>query len=112
MPAKKAAVKKQEGPQAEMKQKESSGMSDPWKVLIYPHLAEKSMKMVETENKLVFMVRRNSTRSEIKQAIESAFLVKVKRVNFEITMKGEKKAYIKLMPESSASDIATRMGMV
>ncbi len=89
----------------------SSG-SDPWDILMYPHLAEKSMKMVETENKLVFMVRRNARKSQIKDAIEKAFDVKVTKVNFEITMAGQKKAYVKLSPESSASDIATRMGMV
>jgi large subunit ribosomal protein L23 len=94
------------------KPKAVSPESDPWDTLKYPHLAEKSMKMVESENKLVFMVRRNSRKKEIREAIENAFNVKVARVNFEITMKGEKKAYVKLRPEFSASDIATRMGMV
>jgi large subunit ribosomal protein L23 len=88
------------------------GGSDPWETLMYPHLAEKSMKMVEAENKLVFMVRRTARKSQIKDAIENAFNVKVTKVNFEITMAGQKKAYVKLSPEFSAADIATRMGMV
>ncbi|MEM7816126.1 MAG: 50S ribosomal protein L23 [Candidatus Aenigmatarchaeota archaeon] len=79
---------------------------------MYPHLAEKSMKMVEAENKLVFMVRRNSTRKEVKDAVEKAFEVKVEKVNFEITPNGEKKAYVKLKREFSASDIATKLGIV
>ena len=83
-----------------------------WDVLKYPHLAEKSMKMVEAENKLVFIVRRNSRRAEIKEAIEAAFNVKVQSVNFEITTGGEKRAFIKLKQGFSASDIASRMGMV
>lgn len=86
--------------------------TDPWKILMYPHLAEKSMKMVEVENKLVFMVKRNARKIQIRDAIEKAFDVKVTKVNFEITMNGEKKAYVRLSPEFSASDIATRMGMV
>jgi large subunit ribosomal protein L23 len=86
--------------------------TDPWSILKHPHLAEKSMKMVEAENKLVFMVKRNARKIQIKEAIEKAFDVKVTKVNFEITMNGEKKAYVKLSPEFSASDIATRMGMV
>jgi large subunit ribosomal protein L23 len=81
-------------------------------ILMYPHLTEKSMKMVEMENKLVFMTRRNSKRKEIKEAIERTFNVKVRSVNFEITTRGEKKAYVKLYPEFSASDIASKMGMV
>jgi len=102
---------KQEAKAAEKKLRAVGG-SDPWKILMYPHLAEKSMKMVETENKLVFMVRRNAKKGQIKDAIEKAFNVKVIKVNFEITMAGQKKAYVKLSPEFSASDIATRMGMV
>ena len=85
---------------------------NPWDVLRYPHLAEKSMNMVELENKLVFMVSRKSTKSQIKEAVEKGFNVKVLSVNVEITRKGAKKAYIKLAPESMASDIASRMGMI
>jgi large subunit ribosomal protein L23 len=99
---------KQETPEAGKKVHET----EPWSILMHPHLAEKSMKMVEAENKLVFMVKRNANKGQIKEAIESAFGVKVTKVNFEITMQGQKKAYVKLRPEFSASDIATRMGMI
>ncbi len=89
-----------------------TGAYDPWKVLIYPHLAEKSMNLVELENKLVFIVNRNSKKEDIKKAIEREFNVKVERVNVEITRKGQKKAFVKLKPEFSASDIASRLGML
>jgi large subunit ribosomal protein L23 len=105
-------VEKQQDAKAAEKKLRQVGGTDPWEILMYPHLAEKSMKMVEAENKLVFMVRRNARKSQIKQAIEQAFNVTVTKVNFEITMAGQKKAYVKLSPESSAADIATRMGMV
>jgi large subunit ribosomal protein L23 len=95
-----------------MAEKTQKSEAEAWDVLMYPHLAEKSMKMVEAENKLVFIVRRNSRRAQIKQAIETAFSVKVQSVNFEITTDGEKRAFIKLKPGFSASDIASRMGMV
>ena len=83
-----------------------------WKVLLYPHLAEKSMNMVELENKLVFIVKRRAKRAEIKEAIEKGFNVKVLSVNMVITQRGLKKAYIKLSPDNLASDIASRMGMI
>jgi len=102
---------KQDAKTAEKKLRDIGG-PDPWEILMYPHLAEKSMKMVEAENRLVFMVRRSARKSQIKDAIENAFNVKVTKVNFEITMAGQKKAYVKLSPEFSAADIATRMGMV
>lgn len=87
-------------------------VQDPWKVLIYPQLAEKSMNMVEVENKLVFIVNKKATKEQIKKAIEKEFNVRVIKVNVEVTMKGEKKAYIKLHPDDSAADIASRMGML
>lgn len=85
---------------------------NPWKVLMYPHLAEKSMNMVELENKLVFIVNRKAKKAEIKEAIERGFGVKVLAVNMEITQKGNKKAYIKLHPDYMAADIASRLGMI
>ena len=86
--------------------------NDPWKVLMYPQLAEKSMNMVELENKLVFIVNPRSTREDIKEAVEKNFDVKVIKVSTMITTRGEKKAFIKLHPDNSASDIASRMGML
>ncbi|MFQ5647704.1 MAG: 50S ribosomal protein L23 [Candidatus Aenigmatarchaeota archaeon] len=79
---------------------------------MYPHLAEKSMNMVELENKLIFIVNRNASKPEIKRAVEEGFGVKVLAVNVEITQKGHKKAYIKLHPDHMAADIASRLGMI
>ena len=85
---------------------------NPWTVLQYAHLAEKSMNMVEVQNLLTFIVDRKSTKHDIKEAVEKGFNVKVEKVNVEITRKGVKKAYIKLSPKDSAADIATRLGMI
>ena len=85
---------------------------DPWGVLMYPNLAEKAMNMVELENKLVFVVRKDANKNQIKEAVEKGFDVRVLQVNVEITPKGHKKAYIKLDPKDSAADIASRMGML
>ena len=84
---------------------------DPWKVLLYPHLAEKSMNLVELENKLVFIVDRKARKNDIKQAVEKCFDVKVQSVNVEITG-NHKKAYVKLKPEFSAGNVASRLGII
>ncbi len=97
---------------AKEKGKKAKSGRDPWLVLKYPHLAEKSMNMVEFENKLTFIVSREAAKSEIKEAVENLFDVKVLQVQTEITPKGVKKAYAKLSPENSASEIASRLGMV
>jgi large subunit ribosomal protein L23 len=83
-----------------------------WDIVKFPHLAEKSMNMVEMENKLVFIVDRRVNKDQIKSAVESEFNVKVEDVNIIITKKSQKKAYVKLSGKDSASDIASRMGML
>ncbi len=86
--------------------------TDPWKVLMYTQLAEKSMNMVELENKLVFIVNSKASKEDIKEAVEKNFDVRVVKVSTMITTKGQKKAFVKLHPDNSAADIASRMGML
>lgn len=83
-----------------------------WNILKYPHLSEKSISNVETQNKIVFIVKSGSKRKDVKKAVESTFDVKVKKINMLTTTKGQKKAYIRLKAEYSALDIATRLGMM
>jgi large subunit ribosomal protein L23 len=86
--------------------------NDAFDVLVYPHLTEKSMNMVEMENKLVFIVKDKANKQTIKEAVEKEFGVKVDWVRVEITRKGYKKAYVKINQEFSASDIASKLGIV
>jgi large subunit ribosomal protein L23 len=85
---------------------------DVWDVLVHPHLAEKSMNMVEMENTLVFMVDRKADKKTIKEVVEKGFEVKVDSVRTEVTTRGQKKAYVKINPEFSAADIASKFGMI
>ncbi|NJE61636.1 50S ribosomal protein L23 [Thermococcus sp. 21S7] len=84
---------------------------DPYKVIIKPVVTEKAVAMIENENKLTFIVDKRATKADIKRAVEAMFEVKVEKVNTLITMKGEKKAYVKLKPEYSASEVAARIGL-
>ena len=85
---------------------------DPWDVLMYPQLAEKSMNMVEVENKLVFIVNTKATKKDIREAIKKKFDVRVIGIQTMVTKRGQKKAFVKLHPDDSAADIASRMGML
>lgn len=87
-------------------------MADAFSILYYPAVTEKNIALVEKENKLVFIVDRKSTKKEIKKAFEDLFKVKVDKINTSITRDGKKKAFIKLKPEYSASDIAVKLGMI
>ncbi|MBI4167394.1 MAG: 50S ribosomal protein L23 [Candidatus Aenigmarchaeota archaeon] len=83
-----------------------------WDVLFHPLMTEKSIGLIEKENKLVFTVNLKSNKVDIKRAMEKAFDVKVDDVTTMITRKGQKKAFIKLSKDNSASEIATRLGML
>ncbi len=85
---------------------------DPWKILLYPHVTEKAMKLIEKQNTLVFIVDRKANKPLIKRAVEEAFKVKVAKVRTLITSDGRKKAYVKLKPEYKAIDVATKLGIM
>lgn len=97
---------------AEKKAEEKMPSVDPWTILDYPLLTEKSIGKIETENKLVFIVNRKSNKKQIKWATEKAFNVKVLDVKTLIDRKGRKKAWVQLAKEYPAADIATRLGML
>lgn len=81
-------------------------------VVKHPISTEKAMRLMESENKLLFVVDRKATKSDVKKAIEELFKAKVVSVNTLNTTKGEKRAYIKFAKESPAIDIATGLGIM
>jgi len=85
---------------------------DPYKVVLYPIMTEVTSRILETENKLVFVVNSAATKADIKRAIEELYEVVVEKVNVAITPKGEKKAFVKLHPNYKAVDIAIKLGIL
>jgi len=81
-------------------------------VVKYPLSTEKSIRLMESENKLIFVVDMRATKPDIKKAIESMFKVKIVKVNTLISPTGEKRAYVKFSKETPAIDIATNMGLM
>jgi large subunit ribosomal protein L23 len=67
---------------------------------------------MEAENKLIFIVGLESTKDQIKKAIEQEFKVKVKSVTTQIDPKGRKRAYIRFSEENPAIDVATKLGLM
>ena len=85
---------------------------DQYKVIINPLTTEKVVRLMETENKLLFRVDLKATKSDIKKALEEMFKVKVEKISTLHTPKGEKRAYVKLAPENPAIDVATQLGLI
>lgn len=84
---------------------------EPHAVIKYPVSTEKSIRLMESENKLLFVVDNKATKADIKKAFESIFKVKVAKVNTVNTMKGEKRAYIRI-EGTPAIEIATQLGLM
>lgn len=80
-------------------------------VILKPLMTESSFNIIEKENKLVFIVRRNANKNTIKWAVEKLYDVKVEKVNTLIQKDGSKKAYVRLTPDYVAGDIATNLGI-
>ncbi|RLG19090.1 50S ribosomal protein L23 [Candidatus Micrarchaeota archaeon] len=78
-------------------------------VLLYPITTEKAVGMIERENKIIFIVERDSTKQEIKKAVEEEFEVQVESINTLITLDGRKKAFVKLKPGFSADEVAAKL---
>ncbi|MBI2142103.1 50S ribosomal protein L23 [Candidatus Woesearchaeota archaeon] len=85
---------------------------EPYKAIKYPLSTEKSIRMMEAENKLMFTVDQKATKKEIKESVEKLFSVKVANVNVTVTSKGRKRAYVKLKPETPAIEVATQLGLM
>ncbi len=54
---------------------------DPHQVILRPVISEKSYNLIESEGQYTFQVDRRANKNQIKRAIESAFDVKVDKVN-------------------------------
>ncbi|MBI2664752.1 50S ribosomal protein L23 [Candidatus Woesearchaeota archaeon] len=81
------------------------------KTIRYPVSTEKGIKLMETENKLIFVVDTSSTKADIKKEVESMFKVRVESVNTFINQ-GKKKAYVKISKETPAINVATQLGLI
>ncbi len=82
-----------------------------YKIIKHPLATEKSIRLMESENKLMFAVDIKATKKEIKEALEKMFKAKVVKVNTFI--RGNKKrAYAQFSPETPAIDIATNFGII
>ena len=73
----------------------------------YALSTEKSIRMMEAENKLVLIVDLKDNVKSIKEDVEKKLGAKVIKINTQVDSKGRKKAYVKFSEETPALDVAT-----
>ena len=81
-------------------------------IINHPLATDKAIRLIDQENKLVFVVERTATKPEIKAEIEKLFNVKVQKVNTLIGPSGKKRAYVQFDPSTPAIDLATKLGLM
>lgn len=87
-------------------------------ILLHPYVTEKTMNQMagtptqdyKDGNRIEFLVIKEATKKEIKEAFEEHFQVKVTKVWTKITKEG-KRATIQLAEGYSAEDIGMRIGV-
>ena len=63
-----------------------------YQILLVPHVSEKSTLLADEKNQHVFRVATDATRTEVKQAVEELFKVKVDKVRI-LNIKGKNKRF-------------------
>ena len=84
----------------------------PHDVIKYPTMTERSVYMIENENKLVFIVHREENKNDIAQAVKKLYQVETQEIRTLIDRKGEKKAFVRLKDGYNASEVAIKIGIL
>ena len=79
--------------------------------IIKPIATEKTVKLIELENTLVFEVERRANKDEVKKEVEKMFDVKIEGIR-TLIRNNKKFAYVKLRKEFKAIDLATKLGVM
>ena len=87
-------------------------MEENLKYIISVLSGEKSTRLMQMENKLSFIVSKDSNKILIKREVESLVKSKVETINIINRMDSRKVAIVKLKPEFQAMDIATQLGLI
>ncbi|KAI8067734.1 ribosomal protein L23/L15e core domain-containing protein [Gongronella butleri] len=85
---------------------------DQYRVIRQPLNTESSMKKIEDNNTLTFLVDVKANKNQIKQAVKKLYDVDAVKINTLIRPNGTKKAYVRLTADADALDIANRIGFI
>jgi|TARA_B110000014_G_scaffold201686_1_gene151430 large subunit ribosomal protein L23 len=81
------------------------------KIVIRPYITEKTFALVENEQKIVFLVNRESSKPRIIEAVKILYNENAVQIETARTVYG-KKAFVKFESVDKARDLATKIGML
>jgi|TARA_B110000014_G_scaffold231273_1_gene193235 large subunit ribosomal protein L23 len=80
-------------------------------IIIRPHITEKTFSMVENEQKICFLVKKEASKPMIQDAVKVLYNENSISVQTARTIYG-KKAFVKFESVDKARDLATKIGML
>jgi|TARA_B100000029_G_scaffold98800_1_gene89001 large subunit ribosomal protein L23 len=81
------------------------------KIIIRPYITEKTFALVENEQKICFIVKKDATKPMIKDAVKALYNENTTNVDTARTVYG-KKAFVQFESVEKARDLATKIGML
>ena len=79
-------------------------------IIIRPYITEKTFAMVENEQKICFLVKKEASKPMIHEAVK--ILYNENSVNVDTTRTIYGKAFVKFESTDKARDLATKIGML
>ncbi len=92
--------------------KQEITQTEPFDIIKFVVMTEKAIQLIESQNKLVFVVDRNAEKKDIKKAVENAFSANVSNVQTMIDQLGRKKAFVRFAKAGEAGEIAIKLGIL
>ena len=83
-----------------------------YEIILFPLISEKSVGMIDSQNKLTFVVNKAATSTAVKKAIEELYKIKVEDIKISNDLKGRKKAIVRIDKKFKAEEIATKLGII
>ena len=80
-------------------------------IILKPYVTEKTFALVENESRICFLVKENTNKSKILEAVKILYNETPLTVNVCKTVYG-KKAFVKFESVEKARDLATKIGML
>jgi large subunit ribosomal protein L23 len=80
-------------------------------IILKPYVTEKTFSLVENESRICFLVKEETTKPKIMEAVKVLYNESPVRINVCRTVYG-KKAFVKFETVEKARDLATKIGML
>ena len=80
-------------------------------IIVRPYITEKTLAMVENEQKICFLVKKEASKLMIQEAVKMLYNENTISVQTARTIYG-KKAFVKFESIDKARDLATKIGML